>query len=652
MNSKNIIPNLPTYIKKKQNIINEKKFKTLSLYLENNYNQLCLQDNFHLLIFDKTILEIDNVNNFINGDKYHRYKNKLIEVHQKLISPFIPPSLNKFYFNKPETSDRYNRLFQSQKTITNVQEILSLLQYQIIIIKYFNIYIFPMVAKDNYYIHQEIFSTKTSNYKIEPNITNFVKNIIDKYNIDHKKKKINNFKNFSEEDQIIYNMLKEIFQNIVKKVQRLMNDMPEKQNFSMVTYGSYTSHIIDKNIHYNDIDIYHTNPLKFLTSIMLIFHLNLNIDVTIFKIPYILGHLSLRYKEEHFSDCIYMDNYTIKNIPIRIIDNISFIDPIVQMVNNFRMMSEIRRMHDLGQNRMNVYKKFETLLQYINNSLNINFNLLQAFDYHIEIIDTTFLVVNLKNVFKNIPNYDDIKDMITEKYLIVSLLRPDTFLPLLNRNDVVISKQYFALFNEIVVEFHNSNKRNVYITENKNKAKLKENIQKQYIIDETNIEKIESKIINDKTQYPSKILKIINNNNVVLMSHFSTDYYINVYKNDSGVVKKTEVSNITKESILSSYILYNLLKTDKMKLKKFYFELLLGFVSGNNKEKEFELLELGKNSNNKKITKIEKIKLEGKHENFTLYPFRLRKIFFYKTQNKPFYTDYQEFLDLTNYNKN
>lgn len=642
MTSKNILFKKSVF---KEYHLNSFQQSVLKTYFKENFDFVksttIIKDLLYPNVFKKII--------YINKHVYSidKIKNKIKWVYKKLIFPFTNEDTKGIIIYDNELCNKtLDEYFSFQTKIKKVKEIISLIIYQYIFLKHVQNYLFVLSDKENYYIHIELYPNDRTP-KIDKNITNFINNFINSYNIIYKP--LNPppmHEELSDNDKIIIEFLQKIIQNIIKKTQKLVRN--NKLDFEIITYGSYTSYILNKNVKYNDIDIYHTNPLKFLIIIMMAIKFILNIDIDIFKIPYILGHLSLRYKNVHFTDCIYMDGYTINNIPTTLIDNILFVDPLVQMLNNFRMMSEIRRMSSISSDKANTCLKYTTLLNYTKEKYGIDFNILDKFiDFNIKIINEEFLLINLKKIFIQKDGYDKIKHLINFDYLIVSLCKPKYFLQLLNREDLIISKQYFALFNEIVVEFLNKDKQILHKTGNK----LSEHV---YNIHESQLN-VNHKEFSEHVEFPKSLEKIIQKNNVLLMTNISTDIYIKNYVTKEMVISKTQISNISKETILSSFVLYNTIKQNIPELIKFYTEILLSFIKFNNKESEFKLLARLEKCNSDEefnnIYKQKKIKLLGQHLSFTLNnPIFVKNIFFYTIQNANYY-NYQTFLDVTNYNK-
>lgn len=650
MSSKNIIlkyskknflnANINNNINKNLNI-KEKDKEILKEYFKENFNNIYLSDFLNILI-SKYLKKISTINNFIKSEKYVKIRDTSFNyVFLKLIGPFV---IDEIFLNNKTTAkerkDRYDLFFNLQ-TKLNSKKIFSLINYQYVFILHYEKYINVLVTINTHYIHSEIYDFNNE-YEENKDITNFIKDYVNNFEVNKLPPKQQIIKpELSPLEENILNLLTNVTQNIIKKTLKLNNK--DKKDKNLIIYGSYTSHLLNHDISYNDIDVYHSNSLKFLTIIMMLFYFILDIEVDIFKIPYVLGHLSLRYKEHHFLDCIYLDKYTLNILPSLYLKNICIVDPIVQMFNNFRMMSEIIRLSNVSIKKEENILKYSVLLNESNKTLNIDFKNLFTIKHplNFELINSSFILINLSAGFQEFPEYKNLKKIKKFDYLIISFTEPKILFKIIeNRDDLRISKQYFALFNEICIEFENRNKNKILKKRSDNFLQNKVNIQ------ETNIEILSKKLL---YQFPNDLEDIINNNNVLLMTNISTNLYIKNYITKEKICEKSVISNISKETILSSFTLYNIIKKNDFELNKFYIKYFLSFLKNNKKQDEFKLFE--NKSDYEKIIKHKKIKICGNHETFSIKTLNYKNIFFFNLQDKDYYT-YDEFILLTNYNEN
>lgn len=603
-----------------------KKNPTIEKYIgSDNYDKISIDT---IKILENNIKKIMFINAKFDNKKYISFiVNSLFRIYELFFSQNMSEIVTKNDIKK-----RLNDFINISKKINN-NNAYSIIGYHLKFLNNFNIYFTPLVDKQKSYLHTELYNISQTPIKENKTIVDKVTKYYEPYNINYIPKHIKNASKLTDEDIKIKNCLINIFNDVIKKLQKINGN-----NFQMLTYGSYTGYKINPEIVYNDIDFYHTDPIGFLSTYIVVVKIIMNIDINIFKIPFIIGHCSLRYKDEHFADCLYIDKETILNIPNSVINDIKFVHPVIQVVNNFRMMSEMRRISNFSESdekRKNNNLKLISMLQYTCEEFGINFDRdVKKIDFDIELLDNSF-VIDLKKIFKKVVGYEEIKEELEFDVLIVSRYSPNLLFSFLKKNQGIIRRQYFALFNEIVVEYYKNS-----ISTKKNKSNKLNKRGEVYEVDIQKIDRPDNTVENG-------VEKIIANNNSILMSSLTEEFFLKVDKEVDGIIKTTKVTNITKETILSSFVLTQILKHKNNKdLVKFYFLTLLSFVFFNDKKND--LNDFVKNIGN--IIALGKYKEKGNHEVFSLDPIRLKPVFFYKKQDKDVYQDVQEFLNVTSYN--
>lgn len=644
MNAKEILLKLPSFKEDNKTVFKEKNENNYSVFRkylgEENYNLLLSTDNNNFMMLNNKKVEFI-FKKITNSNYKEKIYNEIFEIYKSVFSKYITDKTKYLETNIVKIKKNLSIFFELQKNYNKVMNILGIINFQSLFIEYFEIYFSSIISDKKASIHQEIYSLSSNIFQEEEEISNFVEKYLEKYDVEFIKRHEVKKQVFAEKDSDIFDFLQKIFNELLKKIQK-KNIRNQNNKYNILTYGSYTSHKINPEVTYNDIDVYSSNPLSFLVTFLVIVKIIFDIDIDIFKIPYVLGHVSLRYKGVHFADCLFIDEITLKKIPIVRIKETMFVHPIIQVLNFFRLISEPRRMFALSEKKENTNKKLSALIQYTCEWLDINIEKdLSFIELDIKTYDNSF-VINLKKILKNIQGYDNIKDEIEFDYLIISRYAPKLFLEFLKNKNPIIRKQWFGLFNEIVVEFYN---KKISKETNINKKKLNKTIIRESKMLVSITEESNDKIIDN----------FINNNNVILMSNFTTEFYMKVTKDKTGLIKSRDVTNITKETCLSSFLLSQILTHFKNKeLVKFYFLTLLSFIKhsdGEEKERELNILTNKTKEEDVYIASLSKNKLNGKHETFQLSPSPyLKKIFFYKKQTEDVYNNYQEFLDLTMYN--
>lgn len=602
------------------------KFPSIKKYIgEKNYETISYKTAKGL---ESNINKINFINSKFSNKKYLTFlENSLYRIYKLIFSEFMKNEVTRHDIKK-----RLEDFINISKNI-NDHNYYSTILFHLSLLNNLEIYFLPLVDKNNAYFYTELFDITEREFKENMDISKKVEKYYSPYNLKYIRKNQKKIKELSEEDLEIKESLVQIFNKVIKKIQKLKN-----KPFDILTYGSYTANKINPNTHFNDVDFYHTNPIAFLSVYVIITKIIMNIDIDIFQIPFIIGHSSLRYKTEHFADCVYMDTETLKLIPSVIIKDIKFVDPLIQTINNFRMMSELRRISSFSESeeiKKNTVMKTASMIQYVCEDYGINFKKdIKKIDFNVETVDNSF-VVNLKKIFESTIGYEEIKDELEFDFLIISRYSPNLLFSFLKKNPGIIRRQYFALFNEIVVEYYKSPK----VLKNDSKTKLNANFE----VLEESIKEIRPTTLED-----TNIEKLIKNNNCLFMSSLCEEFFLKVENEVNGIIKDTIVTNITKENILGSFVLSQILKHKNNKdVVKFYFNMLLSFIFYNDKKNDLKDL----SQNDGRIMTLGKYKEKGKHEVFALEPMtRLKLVLFYKKQNKEVYTNIQDFLEVCSYN--
>lgn len=593
--------------------------------------------------------------------------------HKKTFLNRIPDNLkNLKQFNAEEVEKRVFNFFNEQtKSEEKTQsKILSIINFQEIAITLKNV--FDGFSDLNLNSEISILEPENSTTFIEdPKIKFFVDKYLGDFNIKKAATSKPQIKSNLKEDEIeIIEFLKKCFDKFITKIQihkdkiqemiskeyqkdvsyynRKYNDFikPERDYFKIIFFGSYTTHLINNEIKYNDIDIYTNKSLEIMVIMLLVFHFIYNIDINIQCIPYIIGHSALRFKEEHFSDCIYLDNETLKRLKTIEINNIKILDPTIQVLNNIRMFSELRRMSNVSKDNKNTKLKLMSLLTKMNEIYKIDFSKLEYLPkLHYELLeDDTFCLINLNKTF----NYSERdKRMFPDlfDYILIPLSSSlASVMELLKRDDVRISRQYSAVFNEIIAEFNN--RKSVDILKNIPSTSSDLKNKQTILVHETKLEKVE--LVNDVNVFSKKIENIIKKHNVLFLTNFSSNIYYNVnYGEEKKTLLSRELSKLTQETFLASFVLYCYLKKQDATLLNIYLSGLFSFINNNRKNDLINFSNTVCSSENKIVYK-NKIKLLGKHRVFSLNPINLFDIFRKKNQTYDFY-NYNDFKDVINY---
>ncbi|CCU56262.1 poly(A) polymerase catalytic subunit VP55 [Mythimna separata entomopoxvirus 'L'] len=418
------------------------------------------------------------------------------------------------------------------------------------------------------------------------------------------KKKVHN-----KEDLDTSEKIKKILEELLKIILIIKNN-------DCVSYGSFTSYNINRKIKYNDIDLYSTDSYRLLIFFMIYIFLSIGYDTCLFSIPYIVGHISLKYKDIFIIDCIFLDNYTINVINKVLINNIYFIDPGLQMLNNFRMLSENFRSYKIYQNMEESLYKYKTLLNYfVNNNNKFNKDRLniwlnsgitrETFPY--KIVDNTILI-----------SIKELIDISPFDYIMIVLDSPNKIMDKLSKINGLFSRKYGAFINEIFFETKKikSNKSNHNYAGNVNIV--------TQLIDENKLIQLDRNNID--LPY-----NINSNKKYLIFSNLTTTTYV---KYEDNKIVDISVKNLI--AFIATTCLYNMLhKRDEFAMELYYLTLhSLTF------DEPMKLLD---------YIKFDRYKMQGDHKEISLCKNLFNSI--YKSKDMEYdYMDYNTFIDLTNIN--
>jgi hypothetical protein len=507
----------------------------MEIYLKNmeNYNE-------KLLKYQNYIKDINNFDKskFINQLKFIR------NIYINNNGNFINVSTDT------EIERRVNSYFNKQNDNNlKLGHIISIIKFQHIIISYIYRLLNDII---NYYNNRKsinIINFTTITSKIIPNNNDRIEEILINYVNRQKLKDVTHRKNIkpriNESDKIVADKIKCILEIILKTILIIKSN-------ECLSYGSFTCYNIDNSIEYNDIDLYSTDAYRILMFFMVIIYFIIGHDTCLFSIPYITGHISLKYKSISMIDCIFLDKATINSINKVLINNMYFVDPGLQMLNNFRMLSENFRSFKIYDDMKNAFIKYSTLLKFfINNNHKFNMSRLNYWISTITSIsciqykvDNNVILISIKELVPNSP-FD---------YIMIVLDSPATLMNKLSTLNGVFSRKYGAFLNEIFFETFIYNKR-----ENRRAGK---NLTQ--LIDENKIIKIDRNSID----YPYNILP---NKKYLIFSNLTTSTY--VYQKNNKII---DISLKNLVSFLATTCLYNLLhKRDDFAMELYYIVICL-----------------------------------------------------------------------------
>lgn len=524
---------------------------------------------------------------FITKFNISKFTNNILLLLDKISYDDVTISYDVLHF-------RLKKYFNKQQIVDNIYQIKAIIKYQFIIANYCSKLIYILI---NSYDIRNV--TETSSILLNKN-NKLIDIIFSKYlsNIKIKYLKPNTQpKHFNHKESIPISK----FLGIILKL------LLKQQNNQMLCYGSFTCYNLNQNLKYNDIDLYHLKSYKFCIFLMVLVYFIFDMNVYIFSVPYIMGHMSIKYETDYLIDCIYLPKNVIETIPKVLINNINFVNPGLQMLNNIRMGVEFFRSYKIYTNLEDVHKKYTALLNnFISNNnyfksrkldfwykKNLNKN---DIEYYFE---KDNLIIDLKKLVPN-PFFDKV---------IVSFADPIILINNLKGIDGLFSRKYHAFLNEIFFETKYTNDNDGGNSTNKT-----------IIIDEEKI----LKISRDK-KFETFLDKNIYNNSIII-SNLTTSVFV---KTKNGYLSDISFRNIT--SIIATLALYSFLhKRDKLGMNLYY--VLLSMICNIHEDiSEFNC--------------INRYKLKGEHKKLSIHNdvlFDIRN----KDHNEKQFLTYDEYISI------
>jgi hypothetical protein len=489
--------------------------------------------------FHKELISYKNKIILINKFNIHTYVSQLINIVENLPIK-LPDDINITY------KILYNRVqeyFNRQRTEQSIRKIKCILKYQHII----SIYCFKIMSnliKSHTIKHiTEISSMMIDkDYKI---INSIIEKYLESIKITYTNPEAHAPKNFMhKESELLSHILTIILELLLKY-----------ENNQMICYGSYTCHNLDPKLKYNDIDLYHLKAYKFCIFLMTFIYFVFDIDVYIFCIPFIPGHMSIKYKTDFLIDCIFLPKNIIELIPKILLNNINFINPGLQMLNNIRMGVEMFRSYKIYKNIKDIKIKYNVLLNNFISGFSV-FKIKQLeYWYNKKVtkeslhykFENNHLIIDLKYLIPN-NNFDKI---------IVSFNTPNIFIENVKSIKGMFSRRYHAFLNEIFFETE-------YV------KNIKGGAENTTIIDTEKIQKINRKTFN--SDFVSEY------ENSLIMTNLMTSIFV---KSENGLIVDISYRNMC--SIFATVSLYLFLhKREKLATEMYY--VLLSMISNINED--------------------------------------------------------------------
>ncbi|AAC97789.1 ORF MSV143 putative poly(A) polymerase large subunit PAP-L homolog (vaccinia E1L), similar to SW:P33809 [Melanoplus sanguinipes entomopoxvirus] len=557
--------------------------------------------------FDNELIKYkQQIDTIVKFDKDEFIK-KLIIIKDIYITDFINISKNN------DIKRRVYTYFNKQNTFDKIGSIIAVLKFQHLIVTYVNRLLEDIIDHNNGSISVELMNftsitsktVKKSDESIAP-ILKVTSNYLCRSRLINKNQEIPKNKNVS--DDVI---------NICKLLENILKTILVIKNHECLVYGSFTCFNIDSNIKYNDIDLYSINAYKLMIFFMSIINFLIGYDVYIFSIPFIEGHISLKYKDVVLIDCIFLPKKIIDNIPKVMINNIYFIDPGMQTLNNFRMLSENFRSFKLTKDFENSYKKYIILIEYFIQNSMFNIKRLK------EIFSNTYTKKSIPYTINNTSLTIDIKKFIPSSlydYVIVIWNSPDHIMKFLSKIKGRFSMKYGSFLNEIFFETSISSDKISKMDIIAGNVVCEKS---PYVIDENTMKKIN--VTNDEID-----IYIDTTKKYLIFTNLTTSTYLYV-END----KVVDISMKNLVSFIATISLYNFLHKNNEFAMDLYYYL-------------FALLRIEDDRFIEEYTIFPRYKRKGEHIEISMYKNIFKSIFNASFTTNDVYMNYNTFIENTN----
>lgn len=559
-------------------------------------------------------------------EKLYQYKDKICDIQKYNLNTLI--NLIKklrdtyvFEFSDIKSDENIERRITNYFNKQNepglkLGNIISIIKFQHLTVTYVSKLLNNIIWFDNNSKNVNIVDlhTLTSEIVINKSNTDSIGKILRNYIYNQRLKNIGkeNKKVYKSEDVKVCDLIKKTIEKILKTIMIIKNN-------ECLSYGSFTCYNINPSISYNDIDIYSSDAYRILIFFMIIIYFSIGYETYLFSIPFITGHISLKFKDIFMIDCIFLDKTNIKKIKKVILNNIYFVDPGLQMLNNFRMLSENFRSFKIHDNMEEAFKKYNTLLNYFINTNRFDQDRLRYWiSLNLKKSDIPYKIENNNILFS-------IKEIIPNSpfdYILIIIDTPINFMTNLSKIDGKFSRKFGAFLNEIFFE--------TAVRKNKNCIAGKSIITQ--LIDEEKIIDLKRSDMNPKCNS----YNILENKNYLIFTNLTTSTY--VFRNNNEIVD-VSLKNII--SFIATSCLYNLLHRNEKSngKKRFEFGMELYYMV-------LAMLSIEESRDISEYDRISRYKIKGEHKEISLSKNLFGSIFNNKEMEEDF-MDYETFVSLT-----
>ncbi|ATI21138.1 polymerase catalytic subunit VP55 [Eastern grey kangaroopox virus] len=280
---------------------------------------------------------------------------KVLKFDKDIFFSLIKKNKQKFFGRAgkdAEIRERVLEYFDKQKTVDKLRGILTILEFQKIIVSSYTKILGVLTTRSPVFYHSVVRLNYSSMDKL-------AEEVLWSYNVACDSGKVMGRHNVSE---------------LVSHVNRLMEEYMRRHSGTCVCYGSYSLHLLNNNIEYGDIDLLQTNARLFLIDLAFLIRFVTGRFVILLKVPYLKNYIVMQDENQHHViDSFNISTGTMNRIPKIMVDNVYIIDPCVQLMNFLKMLSQIDRLEELQVRLSRLASRLGTLLEYTRYRYSVSF---------------------------------------------------------------------------------------------------------------------------------------------------------------------------------------------------------------------------------------------------------------------------------------
>ncbi|BCT22616.1 poly(A)-polymerase catalytic subunit PAPL [Carp edema virus] len=241
---------------------------------------------------------------------------------------------------------------------------------------------------------------------------------------------------------------------IIKRIMlvQLLNDT------NTLVQGSFVTFLINKNVKYSDIDLYHSDSFRFMLNLALMIQVISGYKLHIVKVPFIKNYVVMKDDFNcNILDCCHFDEALINSTPKLMYKHYNVLHPVCILINMFRMLSVKERRVKLSKDVDKAVVSYSTLFDFATKDLKIKFNKYKGFEIKkfmqmIKINDPKNLIINFEDI---LPGFKLVH------FKIASFEEVYKFIADSKNTNGFFSRSFGSVLDEIFYEYNEKKTQNV-----------------------------------------------------------------------------------------------------------------------------------------------------------------------------------------------